>query len=67
MATTRVTRRGRFSLTSASALPQRGDDGLTDAERAEAAARWNTGAGATPSRDEMHRLRRLTSSRRPTA
>lgn len=38
---------------------EHGDDGLTDTERADAAVRWNTGAGATPSPEQMQRLRRL--------
>lgn len=66
MATTRTTRRTRFSRATTPTQPKRGDDGLTDTERAQSAARWNTGAGATPSPDQMKRLRDLTNSSRPT-
>lgn len=50
------------SAASPCSLPglQYGNDGLTDAERAAHAARWRKGAGATPSRAEMNRLRALT-------
>lgn len=65
MAMMRFQRSARSSLTSSSRR-KRGNDGLTDAERADYAACWNTGAGATPTSDEMQRLRRQAATR-PTA
>ena len=40
------------------ALPQRGSDGLTYAERHAYAESWRNGAGRTPSKDEMRGLHR---------
>lgn len=39
---------------------ERSNDGLTDAERHASAERWRNGAGRTPSKDEMNRLRAVT-------
>lgn len=39
---------------------RRGNDGLTDRQRARYAKRWRNGAGRAPSRDEMDEIRRLT-------
>jgi hypothetical protein len=41
-----------------------GNDGLTDVQRADSAARWAAGQGAMPSREEMDRLRALTEAKR---
>ncbi len=44
-----------------------GSDGLTDAERAESARRWREGAGKTPPKDELRRVRRLVAPPVPRA
>lgn len=39
---------------------RRGNDGLTDRQRARYARRWRNSAGRAPSREEMDEIRRLT-------
>lgn len=57
-------RRSRTAAALSRFSHKRGNDGLTDAERAAYAESWRNGAGRTPSKEEMKRLRSLTPATR---
>lgn len=60
-------RPNRASAAAVTSGTEHGDDGLTDTKHAQAAARWNTGASATASPEQMQRLRRLALARPSSA
>lgn len=61
---THAARRARATAALSRFSHKRGNDGLTDAERAAYAESWRNGAGRTPSKDEMKRLRSLPVTRK---